>query len=118
MGRFALLGVFPAIENNIIIFYTHGILATISIASGLGYLLFYSILMYKAQNYSKLQAYHGFLVAIIYATFLMFWIPIVEWVLNVAILTWVIANSVYILYLSTQENLIITDKLCSNEKIG
>ena len=115
---YALLGVFPAIEENIIIFYTHGILATISIACGLGYLLLYSILMYKAQNYSKVQAYHGFLVAAIYATFLMFWIPVVEWVLNLAILTWIIANSVYILYLYKQENLKIKDKLVSNEKLG
>jgi len=59
---YSMLGIFPAIEDNIIIFYTHGILATITIASGLGYLLCYSTLMYKAQNYSKSQAYHGFLV--------------------------------------------------------
>ncbi len=115
---FSLLGMFPAIEDNIIIYYAHGILATISIASGLGYLLLYSILMYKAQNYSKSQAYHGFVVAVLYAAFLLTWIPLVEWVMNLAILSWITINSIYLLYLNKQEKLTFKDKLVNNEKIG
>jgi len=106
---YSLLGVFPSIEDNIIIFIIHGTLATISIASGLGYLLLYSILMLRAQNFSKYQAYHGFIVAVLYATFLLTWIPIIEWVMNMAILSWVTANSVYILYLKKQANLKFKD---------
>ena len=102
---YSLLGVFPSIESEYIIYLTHGILAAVSIASGLGYLLLYSILMFKAQNFSKYQVYHGFFVAVLYATFLLTWIPIIEWVMNMAILSWVTANSVYILYLKKQANL-------------
>ena len=102
---YSLLGVFPSIESEAIIYLTHGIIATVSIASGLGYLLLYSILMLRAQNFSKYQAYHGFIVAVLYATFLLTWIPIIEWVMNMAILSWVTVNSVYILYLKKQANL-------------
>jgi len=102
---YSLLGVFPSIEYEAIIYLTHGILAAVSIASGLGYLLLYSILMFRAQNFSKYQAYHGFIVAVLYATFLLTWIPIIEWVMNMAILSWVTVNSVYILYLKKQANL-------------
>jgi len=106
---YSLLGVFPSIEDNITIYVIHGTLATISIASGLGYLLLYSILMLRAQNFSKYQAYHGFIVAVLYATFLLTWIPIIEWVMNMAILSWVTVNSVYILYLKKQANLKFKD---------
>jgi len=106
---YSLLGVFPSIESEAIIYLTHGIIATVSIASGLGYLLLYSILMLRAQNFSKYQAYHGFIVAVLYATFLLTWIPIIEWVMNMAILSWVTANSVYILYLKKQVNLKFKD---------
>lgn len=95
---FSFLGVFPSLEDITLIYFTHGILAGISIASGLIYLICYSILMLKAQNYSKSQAYHGFFVAGIYATFLMTWIPIVEWVMNLAIMSWITANSIYMLH--------------------
>lgn len=95
---YSFLGVFPSIESEAIIYITHGILAAISISSGLGYLILYSILMLKAQNFSKIQAYHGFIVAGFYTFFLLTWIPIVEWVLNIAILSWITANSIYMLY--------------------
>ncbi len=95
---YSFLGVFPSIESEAIIYITHGILAAISISSGLGYLILYSILMLKAQNFSKIQAYHGFIVAGFYTFFLLTWIPMVEWVLNIAILSWITANSIYMLY--------------------
>lgn len=114
---YSLLGVFPSIESQTIIYLTHGLLAAISIAFGLGYLLLYSILMLRAQNFSKYQAYHGFLVAIFYAAFLLTWIPIIEWVMNLAILSWITANSVYILFLRKQRKLKLKDKLVNNEEI-
>ena len=101
---YSLLGIFPSIESETIIYLTHGILAAVSIGFGLAYLLLYSILMLKAHNFSKYQAYHGFIVAGLYATFLLTWIPIVEWIMNLAILSWIIANSIYILFLKAQKN--------------
>ncbi|MFX1340942.1 MAG: DUF998 domain-containing protein [Promethearchaeota archaeon] len=114
---YSLLGVFPSVKSDTIIYLTHGILAAVSIASGLGYLLLYSILMLRAQNFSKYQAYHGFIVAILYATFLLIWIPIVEWVMNLAILSWITTNSLYILYLTRKNKLILYTKFVNNEEI-
>ena len=95
---YSLLGVFPSDEDRFIIYYTHGTLAAISIGTGLLYLVSYSKLMIQAENFSKIQAYHGFIVAIFYFAFLITWIPIVEWTMNLAILSWITVNSIYILY--------------------
>jgi len=114
---YSLLGIFPSIESDAIIYLTHGILAAISISSGLGYLLLYSILMLRAQNFSKYQAYHGFIVAVIYAAFLLTWIPIVEWVMNLAILSWITTNSLYMLYLKKKGKLILYTFFVNNEEI-
>ncbi|TFG04282.1 MAG: DUF998 domain-containing protein [Promethearchaeota archaeon] len=94
---YSFIGLFPALEENIIIYTIHGTMAAISIGSGMGYLIFYSILMLKADNYSNYQAVHGIIVAVFYATFLLTWIPIIEWFMNFAILSWIIANSLYLI---------------------
>jgi hypothetical protein len=95
---FSSLGFFPALKTNIIIYYIHGTLATISVASGLGYLLLFSTLMLKAKNFSKAQAYHGFIVAAFYFSFLMTWNPFLEWIMNFAIISWITINSLYMLF--------------------
>ncbi|MFX0071838.1 MAG: DUF998 domain-containing protein [Candidatus Hermodarchaeota archaeon] len=95
---YSLLGVFPSDEDWFIIYFTHGTLAAISIGTGLLYLISYSKLMIQAENFSKIQGYHGFIVSMFYFTFLITWIPIVEWMMNLAILSWIAANSIYILY--------------------
>jgi hypothetical protein len=114
---YSLLGVFPSIESKTMIYIIHGILAAVSIASGLGYLLIYSILMLRAQNFSKYQAYHGFVVAVLYAAFLLTWIPIIEWVMNMAILSWITTNSIYMIYMNKQEKLNHSERFGNNEEI-
>jgi hypothetical membrane protein len=97
---YSLLGFFPATKDDKMIFIAHGVLATISIATGLGYLLLFSILMIKAENFSNIQAYHGFMVALLYFLFLITWNSLLEWIMNFAIISWIIINSLYILYLN------------------
>jgi hypothetical membrane protein len=95
---YIFLGFFPTIETDPIIYYAHGTLATISIASGFAYLTSFSMLMVKADNFKIAQACHGFIVAGVYAIFLLTWIPIVEWIMTFCIISWILSNSIYLLY--------------------
>jgi hypothetical membrane protein len=94
---YSLLGIFPSIKENTIIFIIHGTLAAISIAAGLGYLILYSFLIFKAHNFSKIQAFHGLIISVFYSTFLFTWNPLIEWIMNIGILTWITANSIYMI---------------------
>ena len=95
---FILVGIFPSIEDNYIIFVTHGTFAFISFLCGILYLTSFSILMLKDSKYSKFLACHGFIVAGTYLVILFTWLPITEWIATFGIISWVIANSIYMLY--------------------
>ena len=94
---FIFVGVFPSIEENYIIYFTHGTFAFISLLTGAVYLILFSIMMLKDQQYKKIQAYHGFIVSGTYIMFLFTWIPITEWIATFAIITWIIANSFFMI---------------------
>jgi len=100
---FILVGIFPSIEDNYIVFVTHGTFAFLSFLNGILYLISFSILMLMGSNvnggkYSKFLACHGFIVAGTYLLILFTWLPITEWIGTFAIISWVIANSIYMLY--------------------
>jgi len=95
---FILVGIFPSIEDNYIIFVTHGTFAFISFLCGIFYLISFSILMLKDSKYSKFLACHGFIVAGTYLVIIFTWLPITEWIATFAIISWVITNSIYMLY--------------------
>ena len=95
---FILVGIFPSIEDNYIVFVTHGTFAFLSFLSGILYLISFSILMLKDSKYSKFLACHGFIVAGTYLVIIFTWLPITEWIATFAIISWVIANSIYMLY--------------------
>lgn len=100
---FILVGIFPSIEDNNIIFVTHGIFAFLSFLSGIFYLISFSILMVMGSNgngskYSKFIACQGFIVAGTYLLMLFTWLPITEWIATFAIISWIIANSIYMIY--------------------
>ena len=95
---FSLIGFFPAIPENEIILIMHGIIALISLTCAAIYLIFFSILMLKNKNFSKLQAYLGFFFAGLVTLFLLTWWPITEWFLTLAITLWVSINSSYLIY--------------------
>lgn len=94
---YSLLGIFPSLENIYIIFYMHGVLALISILSGVCYLISFNILIKRSRNFKKIQAYYGFFVAGLYSLFIVTWLPNVEWVMSFGICIWIIIISVSIL---------------------
>lgn len=95
---YILVGVFPSIEENYVIFVIHGIFAFIAFLSGIFYLITFSILMLIDSKWSKLRSYHGFIAAGTYLLILFTWIPITEWIATFAIMSWIIANSLFMLY--------------------
>ena len=95
---YILLGVFPSIEENFIIYFAHGTLALISWLTGVVYLILFSYLMLKDSKYSTLPAYSGFFLIGFVFIFIFTWIPFFEWVMTLAWMFWLIYISIYILY--------------------
>ncbi len=95
---YTLLGFFPTTEINNFLYNAHGILATISISSGICYLVSFSSLMLHSNRFKKSQAYLGLFTAGLYAFFLSTWWPIVEWIMSLSIMAWIVINSIYCLY--------------------
>lgn len=94
---YSLLGVFPSLEEIYIIFYIHGVLALISISSGVCYLISFNILIKRSKNFKKIQSYFGFFVAGLYTLFIITWLPNVEWLMSFGICIWIIIISISIL---------------------
>ncbi len=94
---YSLLGVFPSLENIYIIFYIHGVLALISILSGVCYLISFNILIKRSSSFKKIQSYFGFFVAGLYSLFILTWRPDVEWIMSFGIVSWIIIISISIL---------------------
>lgn len=95
---FTLVGVFPSLIYNLLYSLLHGIFFLISMIGGIIYLLFYSVLFLKSTSFNRFQSYLGFGVILIFAIFLFTWIPIIEWLMTFAIITWMTIISIYLLY--------------------
>jgi len=95
---YSLVGVFPAIQSDLLIFYLHGTVSAIALFTGVGYLLLFSFLMEKSPEYSKIQAIHGVITAGLYTAVLFTWHPFIEWMAAFGVISWVLTNSAYILY--------------------
>lgn len=94
---YCFLGVFPAVESDFILYHLHGILAFVSMTSGVGYLISFNLLIIKTSKFKKSQAYLGFFVAALYTFFLCTWWPIIEWIMSFAVITWIIFVSASLL---------------------
>jgi hypothetical membrane protein len=95
---YILVGFFPSIEDNYLIYTAHGVLAVTSWLTGIVYLLIFSKLMLKNSNYSKIPAYSGFILIGFLLVFLFTWIPIIEWVMTFAFIVWLMIISCYVRY--------------------
>ncbi len=95
---YILVGIFPSIEQNTIIYYAHGVFALISWLAAIGYLIIYSKLMLKNDKYSTLPAYSGFLLIVFVIVAVLTWRPITEWLMTFMFWLWVIIISSYMLY--------------------
>lgn len=98
-GFYALVGVFPAVQEDLVLLYTHGTVAAISVISGVGYLLSFGYLMKKSQFFNGIHLILTGGVIIFYILFLLSWIPIIEWTASLGIILWIFINSLTLLYL-------------------
>ncbi len=92
----SMVGCFPAYSGLYSIF--HRIFALIFFFTGLIFCILFSFVMWVDPNFSKLQAITRFIVAAIFAIFLITRTALTEWAVFFAIIFWVIENSIYILY--------------------
>jgi len=94
---FSLVGVFPT-STNMMLFILHGTFALISWLSAIIYLSLFSSLIIKNKNIPIFFGYLALITAGIIIVFLLTWIPIIEWILALAITVWITLPAVYMLY--------------------
>jgi len=95
---FALIGVFPSVRSNILLFTVHGAVALISLLSGVIYLSSFSYLFFKSEKFSGFVGYLPLMVVSCIVPFLFSWHPITEWIMIIGITFWIVAISIYMLY--------------------
>ncbi len=95
---FALIGVFPSVRSNILLFIVHGAVALISLVSGIIYLIAFSYLFFKSEKFSGLVGYLPLITISCIVPFLFSWHPITEWIMTFGITIWIILISIYMLY--------------------
>ena len=94
---FSLVGVFPT-STDTILFVLHGTFALISWLSAIIYLSIFSSLIFKNKVIPKFFGYLAIITAGTIIVFLLTWIPIIEWIMALAITVWITLPSVYMLY--------------------
>jgi hypothetical membrane protein len=94
---FSLVGVFPT-STDTILFVLHGTFALISWLSAIIYLSIFSSLIFKNKIIPKFFGYLALITAGTIILFLLTWIPIIEWIMALAITVWITLPSVYMLY--------------------
>lgn len=94
---FSLIGLFPSLLYNFTFYIVHGIVFSISMITGIAYLLIYSIIFFKSKNFKKILSYIGFTIIVTMIIFLFTWIPIFEWLMTFAIIFWMVFVSTYLL---------------------
>jgi len=94
---YCLIGIFPAIQENILIGYLHGLSAVICWLSAIVYLSSYGLLFLKSSNFLKFHGYLAFATALSIIVLLLTWTPITEWVMTFAIIIWIAVIASYTL---------------------
>ena len=94
---FSLVGFFPT-STTMILFVLHGTFALISWLSAIIYLSIFSYLIFKNNIIPKFFGYLALITAGTIIAFLLTWIPIIEWIVALAVTVWITLPSVYMLY--------------------
>ncbi|MFX0075880.1 MAG: DUF998 domain-containing protein [Candidatus Hermodarchaeota archaeon] len=94
---FSLVGVFPT-STNLVIFVLHGTFALISWLSAILYLTIFSCIIIKNNNFPQFFIYLALITAGSIIVFLLTWIPIIEWIMALAVAIWITLISAYTLY--------------------
>ena len=95
---FALIGVFPSVRSNMLLFAVHGTVALISLLSGIIYLSSFSYLFFKSEKFSGLVCYLPLITVGCITPFLFSWHPIPEWIMTFGITFWIVAISIFMIY--------------------
>ena len=94
---FSLVGVFPT-STNMILYTLHGTCALISWLSAIIYLSIFSFLIFKNKIIPEFFGYLALITASTIIVFLFTWIPIIEWIMALAVMVWITLLAVYMLY--------------------
>ncbi|MFX0047269.1 MAG: hypothetical protein ACFE8G_03785 [Candidatus Hermodarchaeota archaeon] len=94
---FSLVGVFPT-SLILIIFVLHGTFALFSWLSAIIYLTIFSLLILKSKIFPRFFIYLALTTAGTMVVFLLTWIPLIEWIMALAVSIWITLISVYMLF--------------------
>jgi hypothetical membrane protein len=121
----ALVGIIPD-ETYIQIFRIfHDAVAFFSFIGSVVYIGLFSILMYLGSrkstypklNFRKFHPILGFVIVVVLIVLLITYIPIIEWILTILILTWIFITSVYVFASNSIHIPITTLKKLPNSKL-
>ena len=93
---FILIGVFPSITSNSVLIIIHGFVAMISLMCGSVYKSLFGYMMLKNEKFLKIHTFSAIIVVIIEIVFLLTWVPIIEWMMVIAINYWIFLLSFHI----------------------
>ena len=93
---FSLIGFFPSITTSSLLIVVHGFVAMSSLICGSIYKTLFGYMMLKNNKFLKLHAYSAMIVVFIEVAFLLTWVPIIEWMMVVAITYWIFMLSFYV----------------------
>jgi hypothetical protein len=94
---FILIGFFPGIPSNTVLFNLHGFCAMISWFSAIAYLSSFAFLFMKIQSLNSIYSYFAIAAVGSIIIFLLTWIPIIEWVMTIILSLWIILIAVYMM---------------------
>ena len=93
---FILIGVFPSITSNSVLIIIHGFVAMISLMCGSVYKSLFGYMMLKNEKFLKIHTFSAFIVVIIEIIFLLTWVPLIEWMMVIAITYWIFLLSFHV----------------------
>lgn len=91
----SLVGCFPMFESLMLL---HIIVASTFFTSGMIYFIAFSYLMIKNNNFSTYQAVPGFLVGVVFASYLFTGQPIFEWGVVFSTFMWLLFNGCWLTF--------------------
>ena len=95
----SLIGCFPAVQEDGILLYAHGICTSICWFSGFIFIMLFSILFRNSSRFTKMHVYLGFIVAGIFLLVLFTWWVIFEYMIIIAISIWTVVISLSMIYI-------------------
>ncbi|MFX0070809.1 MAG: hypothetical protein ACFFAO_06940 [Candidatus Hermodarchaeota archaeon] len=90
------MGFFPLINHMYIII--HGVVAIIYFLSAMIMFIIFSNIYFKDNRVSKFHSFYGFILTGIVIIFFITWLPLIEWIMKIAIIVWVFINSSYLIH--------------------